>query len=105
MEFFKSKMDKTQLTFHKAAKEKPGEQDVWRLEDAMRAIRVFGSVGSGKASGNGTMTASSCLKHGGIVLAGSVEERDKWEKLAKEIGRSTDLVVSKHGEDDPANEE
>jgi hypothetical protein len=107
MEFFKKRKEDILptdlscplLTFHNATKDKPNELDVWRLEDATRGVQIFGGIGSGKTSGSGREIALSFLKngYGGIVLTGKVDEKDNWVELAREAGRSGDLVVFEPG--------
>jgi hypothetical protein len=107
MEFFKKRKEDIPptdlsyplLTFHNAAKDKPNDLDVWRLEDATRGVQTFGGIGSGKTSASGRDIALSFLRsgYGGIILTGKVDEKDNWVELAKEAGRSGDLVIFEVG--------
>jgi len=73
--------------------------DTWTLRDATKGVQIFGGIGSGKTSGSGRMLAKAFLDHGfgGIVLCAKPDERENWEKLAKETGRSDDLIFFEKG--------
>lgn len=69
--------------------------DQWRLEDAFRGVQIFGGIGSGKSSGSGRTFARAVLRSGfgGVVLCAKPDERENWERLAKDAGRSKDLII------------
>ena len=72
--------------FKRPNHDKPLAEDVWRLEDAVRGVQIFGGIGSGKSSASGRELALTYLKNGysGIVLTGKVDEKETWIKYAKE---------------------
>lgn len=69
--------------------------DVWTLRDSFEGTQIFGSVGSGKTSGSGASIARAFLRQGfgGLVLAAKRDEADWWRSLARETGRSGDLLT------------
>ncbi|PHN04383.1 type IV secretory system conjugative DNA transfer family protein [Flavilitoribacter nigricans] len=71
------------------------KEDWWTIRDAVRGVQIFGGIGSGKSSGSGKTLAKAFLKNGfgGLVLCGKPDERENWEKLAKEAGREDDLII------------
>lgn len=71
------------------------QEDTWRIRDAVEGLQIFGGPGSGKTSGSGAAFALSFLEHGlgGLVLAGSSDERQIWESYAKQTGRTDDLII------------
>ena len=71
------------------------EQDWWTIRDAVRGTQIFGGIGSGKSSGSGKTIAKAFLKNGfgGVVLCAKPDERENWEKMAKELGRYDDLII------------
>ncbi|MEL6256403.1 MAG: TraM recognition domain-containing protein [Bacteroidota bacterium] len=71
----------------------------WTVRDAVRGLQIFGGIGSGKSSGSGKTVAKAFLKNGfgGVVLCAKPDERTNWEKIAKELGRSNDLIIFKEG--------
>lgn len=73
--------------------------DNWTLRDATKGVQIFGGIGSGKTSGSGRMLAKAFLENGfgGIVLCAKPDEREGWEKLAAETGRSSDLIFFEKG--------
>ncbi len=75
------------------------KQDWWTIRDAVRGVQIFGGIGSGKSSGSGRTFAKTFLKNGfgGLVLCAKPDERENWERLAKETGREDDLII--FGED------
>lgn len=68
--------------------------DAFTIRDAVTGVQILGGTGSGKTSGSGRALAHAYLKagFGGIVLCAKPSEADTWRKLAKECGRSGDLV-------------
>lgn len=83
---YKSKLDTRLLKFSGG--------DFFTIRDAVTGVQIFGGTGSGKTSGSGRALAHAYLKagFGGIVLCAKPAEADLWRKLAKECGRSRDLV-------------
>lgn len=83
------------LQLQNADKDRPDVRDVWRLEDAVRGVQIFGGIGSGKTSGSGRELALAYLQngYGGIVLCGKVDEKDNWLQYAKETNRLEDVIV------------
>ena len=83
------------LQLQNADKDRPDVRDVWRLEDAVRGVQIFGGIGSGKTSGSGRELALAYLQngYGGIVLCGKVDEKDNWLQYAKETNRLDDVIV------------
>ena len=69
--------------------------DVWTLEDAFKGVQIFGGIGSGKTTGSGQMIARKYLENGfgGLILCAKISEREDWEKLIKDTGRSDDLKI------------
>lgn len=80
---------------HPLVKFSPNKQDWWTIRDAVRGVQIFGGIGSGKSSGSGKTFAKTFLKNGfgGLVLCAKPDERENWEKLAKEAGREDDLII------------
>lgn len=70
-------------------------KDVWRLEDAVRGVQIFGGIGSGKSSGSGKALAMKFLKlgYGGLVLCGKPEEAQTWIEYARLAGRKDEDVI------------
>lgn len=68
--------------------------DYFTIRDAVTGVQIFGGTGSGKTSGSGRALAHAYLKagFGGIVMCAKPDEADLWRALAKECGRSRDLV-------------
>lgn len=69
--------------------------DTWTVRDACEGVQIFGAIGSGKTSGSGAAIAQSFLRSGfgGLVLCAKPEERQLWERYAKEAGRSGHLII------------
>ena len=84
---------------HPLIKFSNNQQDWWTVRDAVRGVQIFGGIGSGKSSGSGKTIAKAFLKNGfgGLVLCAKPDERENWEKYAKEIGREDDLIVFSEG--------
>src|SRR5260370_17055637 len=72
-----------------------GNEQPFRLTDALTGVSVFGATGSGKTSGVAKHLALGYLANGfgGIVLCAKKEERYQWDKWAKAVGRKDDLVT------------
>lgn len=70
-------------------------QNYWTINDAFQGTQIFGSSGSGKTSGSGAHLARAFLKanFGGVVLTAKTDERQTWEKYAREAGRTRDLLI------------
>lgn len=70
-------------------------RDQLTLRDFVRGVQGFGGIGSGKTSGSGRAIARAFLKNilGGIVLCAKPDERENWERLAEELGRTDDLII------------
>lgn len=68
--------------------------DELTIAHAVTGTQIFGGTGSGKTSGSGRALAHGFLKAGmgGLVLCAKPDEADRWRKLARECGRSRDLV-------------
>ena len=75
--------------------------DMWTIRMACSGTAIFGETGSGKTSGSGAAIARSFLRagFGGLVLCSKPEERRIWERLARECGRETHLII--FGADQP----
>lgn len=86
------KFDQTLLNF---SAEENSFSDVWTLEDAFKGVQIFGGIGSGKTSGSGRTLATAFLSNGfgGLVLCAKPTEREDWENLAKQTGRTKDLKI------------
>ena len=69
--------------------------DFWTIRDACEGLQVFGSTGAGKTSGVGATVGNGflCAGFGGLVFCAKAEERELWERYAKETGRSEDVIV------------
>ena len=80
---------------NKALLDFSGKGDYWKIADACEGTQVFGGSGSGKTSGPLKAIATSFLSNefGGLVLCDKVDEADSWIKLAKETGRSKDVIL------------
>src|SRR5262245_10261513 len=70
-------------------------KDVFLLEDAVRAIQIFGTVGSSKTSGSLKTIMLSYLKKGmgGIVTTTKVSDKERILEYARIAGRSNDVVI------------
>ena len=70
------------------------EEDSHTIGDALQHVCVLGRTGAGKSSGPGRAYAVSYLAagFGGLVLCAKPEERETWERYAKEAGREEDIV-------------
>ena len=70
-------------------------QDFWTIRNACEGVQTFGGTGGGKTSGSGATIAKSYLRagFGGLVCCAKPEERELWERYAKETGRSEHLIV------------
>jgi hypothetical protein len=72
-----------------------GNEQPFRLADALTGVCVFGATGSGKTSGVARHLALGYLANdfGGLVLCAKKEERWQWQQWALETGREQDLVI------------
>lgn len=72
-----------------------GNGQAFRLADALTGVVCFGATGSGKTSGIAKHLALGYLANdfGGLVLCAKTEERDQWQRWAREVGREEDLVI------------
>lgn len=70
-------------------------KDVWDIGSATQGTAVFGATGSGKTSGSGAAIARAFLSAGmgGLVMCAKSEERELWERYARETGRLQSLVI------------
>jgi len=69
--------------------------DAFTIRDACEGVQIFGATGSGKTSGSGAALAKAFLRHGfgGLVLCAKPDERQLWERYARETGRSESVVI------------
>lgn len=74
---------------------KLSRDDTWSLGDAVAGTHIFGGNGSGKTTGSGQTIAKAFLKAGmgGLVLCAKPDERESWQRYAKECGRSDQLII------------
>jgi hypothetical protein len=72
-----------------------GNNQAFRLTDALTGVCVFGATGSGKTSGIAKHLALGYLANdfGGLVLCAKKEEKYQWQQWAKETGREQDLII------------
>lgn len=72
----------------------PMPADVWTVGDALEGTVVFGRSGGGKSSGAGAAIARAFLSAGmgGIVVCGSEDEAQNWQRYAEQTGRSDDII-------------
>jgi type IV secretory pathway TraG/TraD family ATPase VirD4 len=73
---------------------------VWKVDDAMKGVAIFGGTGSGKTSGSGRTLALKYLAEGwgGLVLCVKTDEAELWQKYCKEAGRENDVIIFRNGE-------
>ena len=71
-----------------------GKNDVFTTRDAVESIAIFGGMGSGKTSGSGRALATAFLRcgYGGLVMCATVNEAERWRKLAAETDRTKSLI-------------
>ncbi len=71
------------------------QRDNWTIRDAVAGTHIFGGNGSGKTTGSGQTLAKAFLRagFGGLVLCAKPDERENWERYARECGRSRHLIV------------
>lgn len=83
------------------------ENDVWRVEDALKGISIMGGTGSGKTSASGKALANKFLQEGwgGLVLCAKTDEVDLWREYCRKAGRLKDLIVFEKGAKDGDDEE
>lgn len=69
--------------------------DLWTIGDACEGVQIFGTTGSGKTSGSGQTIARAFLRNdfGGLILCAKIDERELWERYARETKREDDLVI------------
>ena len=76
--------------------------DPWTVGDACQGVQVFGATGSGKTSGVMAWLLRACLDAGcgALLLTVKPGDRDFYERLARETGRSSDLILfgPEHGQ-------
>lgn len=62
---------------------------------SFEGIALLGGPGSGKTTTSGYQFAMAMLKagYGALVLTAKVDEIDRWIKMCRESGRSSDLIV------------
>lgn len=72
-----------------------GNNQAFRLTDALTGVCVFGATGSGKTSGVARHLALGYLANdfGGLVLCAKKEERYQWQQWAQEAQREQDLII------------
>lgn len=72
-----------------------GNSQAFRLGDALTGVCAFGATGSGKTSGVAKHLAVGYMANdfGGLVLCAKKEERDQWQRWAREVDREDDLVI------------
>lgn len=69
------------------------------LRSALESFIIFGGTGSGKTSGSSSLLSSKLLRggFGGLVLSAKADERQLWERYAKQTGRTKDLIIVEPG--------
>jgi hypothetical protein len=69
--------------------------DAWTIGDAVTGTLTVGATGSGKTSGSGRAMAVAMLRQGfgGLVLTAKPDERELWQRYAREAGREEDLRI------------
>lgn len=69
--------------------------DPWTIGDACQGVQVFGATGSGKTSGVMAWLLKACLRAGcgALLLTVKPGDREFYEQLARETGRSSDLIL------------
>lgn len=77
----------------------PQIENYWSLKDAYEGVQIFGGTGSGKSSGSGQALARGFLEAnmGGLVLTAKLDEVLTWKRMAKAVGRETDLLIVEPG--------
>jgi len=72
---------------------------VWKIDDAMKGVAVFGGTGSGKTSGSGKTLALKYLAEGwgGLVLCVKTDEAELWHEYCKKANRRNDVILFKDG--------
>lgn len=71
------------------------QENFWTVNHAFQGTQVFGATGSGKSSGSGKALARAFLESnfGGLVLTAKTDEREEWVQLAREMGRTPDILI------------
>lgn len=74
---------------------KLSKTDDWTLGDAVAGTHIFGGNGSGKTTGSGQTIAKAFLRagFGGLVLCAKPDERETWQRYARECGRAAHLIT------------
>lgn len=71
--------------------------DPMRISDLLRSIAIFGASGSGKTTGSGYQIARAIVgcgkKIGGLICASKPEDREFWQRVFRQAGRTHDLLV------------
>jgi hypothetical protein len=91
-----AKANKQDIAFHPQTVLRDwGNDQAFRISDAVTGVCVFGATGSGKTSGPAKHLAYGYLAEGfgGLVLCAKKEERIQWQRWAEETGRTEDLVI------------
>lgn len=75
-----------------------GRKDRFTIREACEGVVIMGGVGSGKTSAPAKDIANGMLQSGmgGIVCCAKNDELERWLKLAKDNGRSKDVIVFDH---------
>lgn len=76
------------------------EDDVWRVDDAMKGTSIIGGTGSGKTSGSGKTIALQFLKEGwgGVVLCAKPDEAKLWKEYCQDAKREKDMIIFSKGQ-------
>ncbi|HEY7328619.1 MAG TPA: type IV secretory system conjugative DNA transfer family protein [Gemmataceae bacterium] len=72
------------------------KHDPLLIRDLLRSIAIFGASGAGKSSGSGFQIAKAlakCRQIGGLILASKPEDREFWQRIFRQAGRTRDLLV------------
>lgn len=77
----------------------PIPANYWCLKDAFEGVQIFGGTGSGKSSGSGQALARAFMDSnlGGLVLTAKLDEVLSWKRMAKAMGRESDLLIVEPG--------
>jgi hypothetical protein len=73
--------------------------DPWTIGDAVQGVQIWGSTGSAKTTGSLAWLLKAYLKagFGGLLLTVKPTDREFYEKLCRDTGRSADLLLFGHG--------